>query len=130
MQEAADAAEQEAERTDTRFKESPFGSVVAKLPIGEPPLPARQYIVDPGEAKLTARIEERDFFCGRPKAARRAAVDSFYRDVRQRFLRKGIHDVELVVAPLGESLDEIEPLARGRDGRTTLTRSGRAEGRC
>lgn len=130
VEEAADQVEQEAEQTDAQFKQSPFGSVVDELPIGRPPLPVRQYIVDDGESGLIARLPAREFFCGKGLGERREAVASFYSDARERFRRKGIDDVELVVAPLTESLDEVEPLARARRGRTTLTRRGRAEGKC
>lgn len=129
VEEAADQVEQEAEETDARFKQSPFGSVVDELPIGEPPLPVRQYIVD-GERELVARLPAREFVCGKEPEERRAAVAAFYSDARRRFDREGIDDVELVVASLTESLDEVEPLARARPGKTILTSKGRADARC
>lgn len=130
MQAPADEAEQDAKQTDAQFRQSPFGAVVGELPIGEPPLPVRQYIVDEGENKLIARLPASELLCGRDLEERREAVASFYRGARQRFREKGIRDVDLVVAALTESIDEVEPLARARGGKTTLTGRGRASRAC
>lgn len=129
LDEAAEETEREADEIDAQFRQSPLGSVVTDLPIGRPPLPVRQYIVR-GDDELVARLPAKDFFCGRTPEERRAAVASFYEDARRRFREEGMDDVDLTVASLTGSLDEIAPLARVRDGGASLTSRGRARGRC
>jgi hypothetical protein len=130
VDEAAREADQEARETDARFKGSPFGSVVKDLPVGEPPLRVRQYVVDEGEHELTARVPAREFLCARDPDARLAAVASFYRSADRRFRARGVQDLELTVAVLTEDVDELRPLARARRGKVALTRRGRASDPC
>ncbi len=129
IDQAAREIEDEAKQTDAGFRGSPTGSAVRRLPIGEPPLRVRQYIVG-GGGELVARVRARDFFCDGNLAARRAAVASFYRSASRTFRRAGAEDLDLTVAVLTADLDDIRPLAHGRSGGTFLTPRGMKRGDC
>ncbi len=109
---------------------SAFEAVVNDLPLREPPLPVEQYVANEGGRQLVARLAPKAFFCGRDAAARKAAVSDLYELTRRRFRARGVSGIELVVAPLTASVQDIRPLARGRGGSVALTKRGRGRGPC
>ena len=115
---------------DRAFRETPFERAVAQLPVRRPPLFVEQYITSTGSSTVYTAVAPKRFFCGRSVARRKAAVSAFYRDAERLFRRRGIKDFALVVTPTAETTESLPALATGRDGKVSLTRRGRAKGRC
>lgn len=76
------------------------------------------------EHTVYARVDE-DRFYAMSESQRAAAVKEFYRDAERHFLRLGIRDFVLVVAPYAPTTEHLPALAVGRDGAASLTPLGR-----
>lgn len=108
--------------------DAPFDRAVDSLPIEEPPLYVEQVMLD-ATHELVVRTEPRRFFCGRTEEQRLAAVADYYGLAESAMTANGIDDFVLIVDGLRETGD-VKPLARGADGKVSLTARGRGRGPC
>lgn len=111
------------EEFDKAFAETPFDRLVGRLPIRRPPLHVQQYITGDGH-KVYAAVD-RKRFCALSPARREQAVSAFFRSADGTFRRGGVDDLELVVTPVTETLDELPALATASGKSATLTSRGR-----
>ncbi len=107
---------------------SPFDKAVDILPMKKPPLYVEQVILDDTHT-LVVRSKSRRFFCGRTEEQRLAAVAYYYGLAESAMTANGIDDFVLIVDGLRETGD-VMPLARGADGKVSLTARGRGRGPC
>ena len=115
---------------DRGFSETPFEKIVGQLPIRKPPLFVEQYITSEGSSTVYTAVARKRFLCGRSPADRKAAVSRFYRDADKLFRRSGVKGFVQIVTPIAETTDRLPALAVARQGSVSLTKRGRAKGRC
>ena len=114
--------ELEDEKFDQSFEETPFDRLVDKLPLRKPPLHVEQYISGDGHTLHAAVNRKR--FCALPAARRKRALTSFFESADRTFRRGKVDDLEVVVTPVTEKLDELPALATASGKTVKLAANG------
>ena len=108
---------------DSSFKETSFERLVDRLPIRRPPLYVQRYITGDGH-RLYASVNVKRF-CRASAGGRERAVAAFFRTADRTFRRGDVEDLEVVVTPISETIDELPALATARGGEVELSGRGR-----
>ena len=114
--------ELEDKEFDEAFEETPFDRLVDKLPLRKPPLHVAQYISGDGH-KIYAAVS-RQRFCGLSADRRKRAVSSYFESADRTFREGKIDDLEVVVTPVTEKLDELPALATASGDTVKLAPGG------
>lgn len=117
------------EAVEAEFAPTAFDSAVDTLPLREPPLYVRQFVLEDGSHELVVRVKPRRFLCETSAEQRVAAVRAYFTAAERIMRESGIGDFTLTVDAVRETA-EVRPLAEASARGVRLTGRGRDTRSC